>query len=115
MGTIFAGGIATGIYTTNSPSACKYCAETSDCTVILCDGKAELEKYLLIQSQFKPLCYIVYNMAQTEKPQSEVKIFTFEEFLDNNEGITDTMVYTIIENQNPGQCCAMIYTSGTTV
>lgn len=45
-GSILAGGIATGIYATNSPASCLDAAKRSDCAFILVDGEKQLKKYL---------------------------------------------------------------------
>lgn len=126
MGCIFAGGIATGIYTTNTPLACKYCAQTSNCFVVVADGMKQLQKYIEIQDEFKPKAVVVYNHENMTKPEASFPIYFFEEFLDlyetgkaksdgNDAVISDDVLNERINIQKPNQCCAMIFTSGTTV
>jgi len=46
MGSIFAGLLPVGVYTTNSPEACQYVAENSDCSLVVVENNEQLEKYL---------------------------------------------------------------------
>jgi long-chain-fatty-acid--CoA ligase ACSBG len=46
VGTVFAGGIVTGIYTTSSPEACQYIAHDCCANVIVVDTQKQLEKIL---------------------------------------------------------------------
>ncbi|MEJ1275147.1 acyl-CoA synthetase bubblegum family member 1 [Cricetulus griseus] len=48
VGTVFAGGIVTGIYTTSSPEACQYIAHDCRANVIVVDTQKQLEKILKI-------------------------------------------------------------------
>ncbi|KAF7478015.1 Hypothetical predicted protein [Marmota monax] len=46
VGTVFAGGIVTGIYTTSSPEACQYIARDCRANIIVVDTQKQLEKIL---------------------------------------------------------------------
>lgn len=59
-GSIVAGGISTGIYTTNLPNACLDNAIRSNCTFVVVDGFKQLEKYIEIQDEFCPKGVIMY-------------------------------------------------------
>ena len=50
-GTILAGGISAGIYTTNSPLACHHIAHQSKAQIILVENSFLLEKILSIRHQ----------------------------------------------------------------
>lgn len=61
-------GLATGIYTTNSPEACQYCAEHSKANIIVVEDKKQLEKILKIRQNLPNLKAIVqYDGIPSEK------------------------------------------------
>nr|XP_021536142.1 long-chain-fatty-acid--CoA ligase ACSBG1-like [Neomonachus schauinslandi] len=51
VGTVFAGGIVTGIYTTSSPEACQHIAHDSRANIIVVDTQKQLEKILKVWGQ----------------------------------------------------------------
>ncbi|KAL7683358.1 putative AMP-dependent synthetase/ligase [Plasmopara halstedii] len=115
VGAIFAGGVAAGIYTTNSPKACEYIAKHSDSAVVVCDGVVQLEKFLAIQDNLPRLkALVLWNDVVPEGIQSRVPIYTFDDFLDLGKDVNDETLKTIMDSQKPGNCCTLIYTSGTT-
>jgi len=59
LGAIFAGGLATGIYTTNSPDACCYVAHNARCNIIVVENDAQLQKILSVRDQLTHLKAIV--------------------------------------------------------
>uniref|UniRef100_A0A3Q2HI29 Long-chain-fatty-acid--CoA ligase ACSBG1 n=1 Tax=Equus caballus TaxID=9796 RepID=A0A3Q2HI29_HORSE len=85
VGTVFAGGIVTGIYTTSSPEACQYIAQDCHANVIIVDTQKQLEK-----------------------------ILKMEEFMEVGNEVPEEALDTIIDAQQPNQCCVLVYTSGTT-
>lgn len=52
-------GFAAGIYTTNSPEACQYCAESSRANIIVVEDAKQLEKILEIKKNLPKLKAIV--------------------------------------------------------
>uniref|UniRef100_A0A8C6ZWG7 Long-chain-fatty-acid--CoA ligase ACSBG1 n=1 Tax=Nothoprocta perdicaria TaxID=30464 RepID=A0A8C6ZWG7_NOTPE len=87
VGTVFAGGIVTGIYTTNCPEACHYIAHDSKTNIMVVENQKQLDK-------------IISGIM--------------EEFLELGNDISDATLDDIINSQKPNQCCVLIYTSGTT-
>jgi long-chain-fatty-acid--CoA ligase ACSBG len=61
-------GIATGIYTTNSPEACHYCAVKSRANIIVVEDKKQLDKILSIKDRLPELKAIVQYSG---KPEAE--------------------------------------------
>ena len=51
LGAVFAGGIATGIYPTNSVDACKFIAENCRANILVVEDEKQLEKILSIKDQ----------------------------------------------------------------
>ncbi|XP_064013430.1 long-chain-fatty-acid--CoA ligase ACSBG1 isoform X3 [Pogoniulus pusillus] len=85
VGAVFAGGIVTGIYTTNSPEACYDIAHDSKTNIMVVENQKQLDK-----------------------------IMQMEEFLKLGNDVSDRTLDDIINSQKPDQCCVLIYTSGTT-
>lgn len=118
FGTLAAGGVAAGIYTTNGPEACRYISEHSKAKVVVCDGMKQVEKYYSIAKELPNLkMLVVYGI--TELPANiqslcSVPVSTFEEFLKLGKDISDDDLRTRTQSWKPGETCELIYTSGTT-
>ncbi|XP_023568269.1 long-chain-fatty-acid--CoA ligase ACSBG1 isoform X1 [Octodon degus] len=112
VGTVFAGGIVTGIYTTSSPEACQYIAHDSRANIIVVDTQKQLEKILKI---WKNLPYLKAVVIYQEPPPTKMaNVYTMEEFMELGHQVPEESLDSIIEAQTPNQCCALVYTSGTT-
>uniref|UniRef100_A0A9J8CJQ8 long-chain-fatty-acid--CoA ligase n=1 Tax=Cyprinus carpio carpio TaxID=630221 RepID=A0A9J8CJQ8_CYPCA len=85
VGCILAGGLATGIYTTNSPEACQYVAGNCEANVLVVENNKQL-----------------------------VKILQWAEFMKLGECIPEAELDAVIDSQKANECCTLIYTSGTT-
>ncbi|KAF0876262.1 ACBG1 ligase, partial [Crocuta crocuta] len=112
VGTVFAGGIVTGIYTTSSPEACQYIAHDCQANIIVVDTQKQLEKILKIWKNLPHLKSIVtYGEAP---PRKMASVYTMEELMGLGDELPDETLDAIISAQQPNQCCVLIYTSGTT-
>ncbi|XP_039072738.1 long-chain-fatty-acid--CoA ligase ACSBG1 [Hyaena hyaena] len=112
VGTVFAGGIITGIYTTSSPEACQYIAHDCQANIIVVDTQKQLEKILKIWKNLPHLKSIVtYGEAP---PRKMADVYTMEELMGLGDELPDETLDAIISAQQPNQCCVLIYTSGTT-
>lgn len=61
-------GFAAGIYTTNSPDACQFCAENSRANIIVVEDNKQLEKILEIRKDLPNLKAIIqYEGVAKEK------------------------------------------------
>ncbi|XP_028906638.1 long-chain-fatty-acid--CoA ligase ACSBG2 isoform X1 [Ornithorhynchus anatinus] len=112
VGAILAGGLAVGIYTTNSAEACHYVAEHSEANILVVENDKQLQKILEVQSKLKHLKAIV--QYQEEVKQKRPNLYSWAEFLALANEVPDSLLDQIIESQKPTQCCMLIYTSGTT-
>lgn len=117
-GTIAAGGVPAGVYTTNGPDACRYIAEHSDAKVVVCEGQKQLEKFLKISRNLPSLkALVVYGddeLPADATGLSTVPIYTFDDFLKLG---SEEHQAALTERSNawlPGETCTYIYTSGTT-
>ncbi|XP_053514837.1 long-chain-fatty-acid--CoA ligase ACSBG1 isoform X2 [Artibeus jamaicensis] len=112
VGTVFAGGIVTGIYTTSSPEACQYIALDCHANVIVVDTQKQLEKILKI---WKSLPHLKAVVTYREPPAEKMAgVYTMEEFMELGEQVPEDDLDAIICTQQPSQCCVLVYTSGTT-
>uniref|UniRef100_A0A8D0EKS3 Long-chain-fatty-acid--CoA ligase ACSBG1 n=1 Tax=Strix occidentalis caurina TaxID=311401 RepID=A0A8D0EKS3_STROC len=112
VGAVFAGGIVTGIYTTNSPEACHYIAHDSKTNIMVVENWKQLDKIMQIWNRLPHLKAVV--LYKDSIPERHPNLYTMEEFLDLGDDISDTTLDDIINSQKPNQCCVLIYTSGTT-
>mmetsp|Transcript_26973 Transcript_26973/g.41814 ORF Transcript_26973/g.41814 Transcript_26973/m.41814 type:complete len:665 (+) Transcript_26973:133-2127(+) len=121
FGTIAAGGIAAGIYTTNLPEACHYVSDHSKAKVVVVEGVKQLEKYTEISARLPNLKAVVVYGEKTKPMESvgngAVPVYLFDEFLQLGKDaadVSDATVQAAIDVQRPGETCTLIYTSGTT-
>uniref|UniRef100_A0A8C7ZVU3 long-chain-fatty-acid--CoA ligase n=1 Tax=Oryzias sinensis TaxID=183150 RepID=A0A8C7ZVU3_9TELE len=98
IGCIFAGGLAAGIYTTNSPEACQYVAANCEANILVVENQKQLDKILqvscVLHQRIPPPCW--------------------EEFMKVGEDVSDEQLNAVIDSQRANECCTLIYTSGTT-
>ncbi len=116
-GSILAGCIAAGIYSTNTPAACQYITQHSKAEVVVLDGNKQLEKYAQIASSCRDLkALVVYGEEPDKKLAAKCKIpvYSWEAFLDLGSRVKDAEIEQRQSNIRPGNCATLIYTSGTT-
>lgn len=120
-GSIFGNYLPVGIYTTNGPDACKYVTSHSDCELVVAENRIQLKKYLEIWSELPKLKYVlVYNDALPDNLPAERKsqVLTFNQFLELGKKYVAKEPANSLEfrmkQQKPGNCCTLVYTSGTT-
>eukprot|EP00163_Fabomonas_tropica_P005035 TRINITY_DN1448_c0_g1_i1.p1 TRINITY_DN1448_c0_g1~~TRINITY_DN1448_c0_g1_i1.p1 ORF type:complete len:643 (+),score=268.24 TRINITY_DN1448_c0_g1_i1:47-1975(+) len=112
VGTIFAGGIAAGIYTTNGPDAAFYIADHSDSAVIVVEDQKQLDKFLSIKDKLtKVKAIVVYQPGWTGDHEN---VYSWADFMKLGEDKHKDEVESRISKMVPGNCCSLIYTSGTT-
>ncbi|XP_065508582.1 long-chain-fatty-acid--CoA ligase ACSBG2 isoform X2 [Caloenas nicobarica] len=112
IGAILAGGLAVGIYTTNSPEACHYVADNCSANILVVENHKQLQKILEIQHRLPHLKAIVqYGEELKEKRPN---LYSWSEFMALGKDVPDAQLREVIKSQKPNQCCMLIYTSGTT-
>ncbi|OWK51429.1 Long-chain-fatty-acid--CoA ligase ACSBG2 [Lonchura striata] len=112
IGAILAGGLAVGIYTTNSPEACHYVAENCSANIIVVENHKQLQKILEIEHRLPHLKGIV--QYREEIKEKRPNLYSWREFMELGRDVPDSQLREIIASQKPNQCCTLIYTSGTT-
>ncbi|XP_078280110.1 long-chain-fatty-acid--CoA ligase ACSBG2 [Rhinoraja longicauda] len=112
IGAILAGGVAVGIYTTNSAEACHHVASDSEANILVVENNKQLQKILQVQDQLPHLKAIV--QYKEELKEKRPNLYTWSEFMQIGKDVPDSELDEIIASQKPNQCCTLIYTSGTT-
>ncbi|XP_034026833.1 long-chain-fatty-acid--CoA ligase ACSBG2-like isoform X2 [Thalassophryne amazonica] len=112
VGCILAGGLATGIYTTNTPEACLYVAANSKANVLVVENQKQLEKILQVKDQLPDLKAIVQYKGELQ--QKAPDLYTWEEFMKVGEDVSEERLNAVIDSLRANECCTLIYTSGTT-
>ncbi|GFG35279.1 hypothetical protein Cfor_01340, partial [Coptotermes formosanus] len=109
LGAIYAGGLAAGIYTTNSPEACHYCAVKCNADIIVVEDKKQLEKILIIRDKLPALKAVVLCDG---KPEAE-GVISWEELMKIGREEPDLHLNSILKTIGVNECCSVVFTSGT--
>ena len=113
MGSILAGGVPAGIYTTNGPDACFYIADHSKSVLAVVENETHLAKFLEIRDQLPHLKAIV--MWEGEVPAGTTgAVYDWASFMELGASVDDAVLEARMAGQSAGQCATLIYTSGTT-
>lgn len=112
VGGILAGGLAFGIYTTNSADACYYAAENCEANILVVENHKQLQKILQVMDKLPHLRAII--QYKDELKEKRPNLYTWSEFMQLGKDVPDPQLDEIIASQKPNQCCTLIYTSGTT-
>lgn len=109
LGAIFAGGIAAGIYTTNSPDACLHCLQVSRANICVVEDDIQLQKILSIRDQLPKLKAIV---QYTGEPKDS-SVYSWKKLMELGAQESDDALESVIKNLAPNECCTLVFTSGT--
>ncbi|KAM6944713.1 long-chain-fatty-acid--CoA ligase ACSBG2-like isoform 1-T2 [Lycodopsis pacificus] len=112
IGCILAGGLATGIYTTNSPEACQYVAASSEANILVVENQKQLDKILQVKDHLPHLKAIVQYKGELQ--QKAPFLYTWAEFMKLGEDVPEEQLNAVIDSLRPNECCTLIFTSGTT-
>jgi len=111
VGAVFAGGIVTGVYTTNTPEAVAYQLKHSQAQIAVVDSQAQLEKVLQVRDRLPELKGIIQYGPSSGGNGKEV--ISWDDFKQLGK-TADIKLQTRLENQAINQPAALCYTSGTT-
>jgi len=110
VGAILAGGVSTGVYTTNTPAATYYQLRHSRTNVAVVEDEIQLAKVLQHRRQLPDLKAIVQYKG---KPK-ESWVHSWESFMALGESQSDVLLQERLSNQSINQPAILCYTSGTT-
>jgi len=111
-GTIFAGGVINGIYTTNSPDACEFVLTDSGTEIVVVENKIYLDRIMKGIKNTNVKYIILYGEAVQNTYNGLVK--SWDEFIQQGLNISDDVLNERLRGIAPNKCAALIYTSGTT-
>ncbi len=120
MGGLYACVVPSGVYLTNNSETCVFIAEHSECGCLVLDSMEQYKKYEKELSKLKNLKAIVFycNLSDDELKgmvNPYVPIFLWNDFIQlGRKGNNDLEFNHRVRMQNPGNCCDIVYTSGTT-
>jgi len=110
LGCVFAGGLATGIYPTNSSEACKYVLANCQANIVVVEDDKQLAKILEVRGSLPELYHIV---QYTGKPSVE-GVMSWDQLMDVGRAEGEDQLESRLSNLAPNMCCHLVYTSGTT-
>ena len=70
-------GFATGIYTTNSPEACRYVLENAKCQIVVVENDVQLQKILQVKDQLPEIRSIIQYKGNPPEDCPEVLSVSF--------------------------------------
>lgn len=111
MATMLAGGAPAGIYTTNSPTECKYIIENAESPVILVEDESQWQKIKEVRDDIPCLKHIV---TMKGVHIDDAMTLDWDAFLAKGAQVADAEIDKRLESLREDQLATLIYTSGTT-
>jgi long-chain acyl-CoA synthetase len=115
LGTITAGGVGCGLYTTSPAEQCRYIIAHSDAEFVLTDTAAQLDKVLSVREQLPKVRAFVTLDEDAARGREGVK--SYRDFLNLGRDSRDTFAAELRERAEGARAddtAVMVYTSGTT-
>ena len=117
MGTIGAGGISSGVYTTDSAAQVKYLVNDSATKFYFAENEEQLDKILEVRGECPTLKkIIVYDMEGLNDFHDD-QVISYKEFLKIGEKTNQEnpdLWESLVNNVSPDDIAILVYTSGTT-
>jgi len=118
LACILAGGIAAGIYPSDTAEQVTFKALHSGAAIAVVQNKQKADMFLAAAKDLPKLRAIVVWDTSSGMPTStkKVKVMNWQELVDlgSSSASGDASLDARMENQDPCECCSYIYTSGTT-
>jgi len=111
VGAVFAGGVVTGVYTTNTPEAVAYQLKHSQTNIAVVDSYEQLQKVLQVRHKLPELKTII---QYGEDESYEDGVVNWSEFKDIAKTLGEEELTERLDNQAINQPAVICYTSGTT-
>lgn len=110
LGCVFAGGLATGIYPTNSPSACKYVLHNCLANIVVVEDDKQLAKVLAVRDALPNLKVVVQYLGTPTKEG----VMSWKDLMELGAAEGEEELEARLDKAAPNLCCHLVYTSGTT-
>lgn len=114
LSAIHAGGIITGVYTTNSAESTQHVLESSRAQIVVVDDAKQMEKILSIRSNLPNLKAVIQTMPPyAPYVKREDGFYRWSELEEMNVDDVEEEYKNRLANIAINQCCCLVYTSGT--
>ena len=117
MGTVAAGGISSGVYTTDSSSQVKYLVNDSKTKFYFAENEEQLDKILEVRNECPSLeKIIVYDMEGLHAFEDD-QVISYEDFTKLGEKLNQeqpNLWLSLLNKVLPDDIAILVYTSGTT-
>ena len=117
MGTVAAGGISSGVYTTDSSSQVKYLVNDSKTKFYFAENEEQLDKILEVRNECPSLeKIIVYDMEGLHTFEDD-QVISYEDFTKLGEKLNQeqpNLWLNLLNKVLPDDIAILVYTSGTT-
>lgn len=117
LGTMCAGGVTVGIYTTSSAEQCEYVVGHSQSRIFIAEDEEQLDKALFFRERTPDLERIVVMDPKGLRHFSDPMVMTFDELLElgrQEDSKHPNLFAESLERTDPHEMALIIYTSGTT-
>lgn len=115
VGSLMAGCIGAGIYSTNGPEACYYIIKHSHAEILALENNKQLAKFVNLSLPCLKAIVIWEEHANPALAAAVGKpVYHWQDFLTLGNDVTDVVLDARCEAIQPGHCASLIYTSGTT-
>jgi len=117
LGTMCAGCVTVGIYTTSAAEQCEYVTVHSDSSIFIAEDEEQLDKALFFKERAPKLTKIVVIDSKGLKHFSDPMVMTFEELLEMGRELDEKHPHRFdeqVRSIRPDDMALIIYTSGTT-
>jgi len=115
VGSIFAGAVPAGIYTTNTPEQVRYITDHCEAKVAFADTAQQVEKFVVEQERLPCLEVVVQMLGRpAEAKRGRLRVMAWDEFLKLGDETSESELEARLAAQTPDDVCTLIYTSGTT-
>ncbi len=107
-----AGAVPAGIYTTNSPTECRYIVGHSEAPVVVVENQDQLDKILQVRGDLPHLRQIV--VIDAVESADDPMVMGWDEFMAAGSDVDDATLQQRLDALEGDQLATLIYTSGTT-
>ena len=117
MGTIGAGGISSGVYTTDSAAQVKYLVNDSATKFYFAENEEQLDKILEVRGECPTLKQIIVFDMEGLNDFHDDQVISYEEFLKIGEKTNQEnpdLWESLVNSVSPEDIAILVYTSGTT-
>ncbi|XP_049286804.1 very long-chain-fatty-acid--CoA ligase bubblegum [Anopheles funestus] len=114
LSAIHAGGIITGVYTTNSAESVQHVLESSRAQIVVVDDAKQMEKICSIRQNLPNLKTVIQTMPPyAPYVKREDGYYRWSELEEMNVDDVEEEFNNRLANIAINQCCCLVYTSGT--